>query len=374
MTHHTTEQRFDTVVIGGGQAGLAMGYFLAQQHRDFVILEAADRLGETWRNRWDSLRLFTPAFHNGLPGMPLPPPGGYFPTKDETADYLEAYATTFRLPVRLDRHVDALTRHGDGYLITAGDERYLTNHVVVATGPYRHPKTPEFAYALDPAITQLHSSGYRNPRQLPDTGDVLVVGAGNSGAEIAVELAAARTTYLSGRDTGVAPLRLIHNRLTLWLADHLLTVDTRLGQMMRRAGAHRGDPLVRLNRRAIAAAGVERVPRVDTIAGGKPRLEDGRTLDVAVVIWATGFDLDLGWIQLPIFDDRGYPIHHRGVVAAAPGLYFLGLPFQHSPTSTHVGGVGKDARYIAEHLDASDLAHRSPYTGDAGRTRVESPA
>jgi putative flavoprotein involved in K+ transport len=357
VTHHTTEQRFDTVVIGGGQAGLAMGYFLAQQQRDFVILEAADRIGETWRNRWDSLRLFTPAFHNGLPGMPLPPPRGYFPSKDETADYLQAYATTFGLPVRLGRHVDVLTRHGDGYLITADDERYLTDHAVVATGPYRHPRIPEFASALDPAITQLHSSGYRNPRQLPDAGDVLVVGAGNSGAEIAVELAASRTTFLSGRDTGAAPLRLIHNRLTLWLAAHLLTVDTRLGQMMRRAGAHRGDPLVRLNRRAIAAAGVQRVPRVEAIADCRPRLADGRTLDVAAVIWATGFDPDLGWIQLPIFDDRGYPIHHRGVVAAAPGLYFLGLPFQHSPTSTHVGGVGKDARYIAEHL-AAGRRHR----------------
>jgi putative flavoprotein involved in K+ transport len=374
VTHHTIEQRFDTVVIGGGQAGLAMGYFLAQQQRDFVILEAAGRLGETWRNRWDSLRLFTPAFHNGLPGMPLPPPGGYFPIKDETADYLQAYATTFRLPVRLGRYVDALVRRGDGYLITAGGERYLTDHAVVATGPYRHPKIPEFASALDPAITQLHSSGYRNPRQLPVAGDVLVVGAGNSGAEIAVELAATRTTFLSGRDTGAVPLRLIHNRLTLWLADHLLTVDTRLGQMMRRAGAHRGDPLVRLNRRAIAAAGVQRVPRVEAVADGRPRLAGGRTLDVAVVIWATGFDPDLGWIQLPIFDDRGYPIHHRGVVAAAPGLYFLGLPFQQSPTSTHVGGVGKDARYIAEHLAASHLRQQSAPTGDTGRTRVEPPA
>jgi putative flavoprotein involved in K+ transport len=355
MAHHT----FDTVVIGGGQAGLATGYFLARQRRDFVILDAGDRIGETWRNRWDSLRLFTPAFHNGLPGMPLPPPGRYLPTKDETADYLEAYAERFALPVRLGRHVDALTRYGHGYLICAGDERYTADRVVVATGPYRHPKIPEFASALDPAIIQLHSSAYRNPGQLPDAGDVLVVGAGNSGAEISVDVAATRRTYLAGRDTGVAPLRLIHNRLSLWLADHLITVDTALGRKMGTASARRGDPLVRLTPKAIAAAGVERVPRVESIADGKPRLADGRTLDVAVVVWATGFRPDFAWIDLPILDGSGYPMHRRGVVEAAPGLYFVGLPFQYSPTSTHVGGVGRDARYITEHLATSRPRHLS---------------
>lgn len=350
MAQHTFEQRFDTVVIGGGQAGLATGYFLARQQRRFVILEAADRLGETWRNRWDSLRLFTPAFHNGLPGMPLPPPGRYLPTKDETADYLEAYAERFRLPLRCGRHVDALTRQGDGYLVRAGNETYVTDHVVVATGPYRHPRIPEFASDLNPAIIQLHSSDYRRPRQLPDAGDVLVVGAGNSGAEIAVELAATRRTYLSGRDTGVAPLRLIHSRPALWLADRVITVDTRIGRKIRTASAARGDPLVRLTPKAIAAAGVQRVPRVESIVDGMPRLADGRILAVAVVVWATGFRPDFAWIDLPIFDDRGYPVHHRGVVDAAPGVYFVGMPFQYSPTSTHVGGVGRDAGYIAEHM------------------------
>lgn len=362
MTQHVIEQRFDTVVVGGGQAGLAMGYFLARQGRDFVILDAAGRVGETWRNRWDSLRLFTPAFHNGLPGMPLPPPGGYFPSKDETADYLEAYATAFRLPVGLGRRVDALVAHdGGGYLITAGDERYVADQVVVATGPHRQPKIPGFASALVPTVRQVHSSDYRNPGQLPDTGDVLVVGAGNSGAEIAVEVAATRTTYLAGRDTGVAPLRVIHNRASLWLADHLVTVDTGLGRMMRRASAQRGDPLVRLSRRDIAAAGVVRVPRVDGVVDGRPRLADGRVLEVGVVVWATGFVADFGWIRLPIFDAAGDPIHHRGVVDAAPGLYFLGLPFQHSPTSTHIGGVGKDARYIADHLAANRPPRRSTH-------------
>jgi putative flavoprotein involved in K+ transport len=349
MMHGTTEHQFDTVVVGGGQAGLAMGYYLAQQQRDFVILDAGDRVGDAWRTRWDSLRLFTPAFHSGLPGMPFPAPGRSFPTKDETANYLERYAATFALPVRLGRRVDALARHAGGYLVSAGNERFLAAQVVVATGPYHHPHVPGFAAGLDPTIAQLHSSAYRNPGQLP-AGDVLVVGSGNSGAEIAVELAASRRTFLSGRDTGHAPIGLIHNRLSLWLADHVLTVDNRLGRKMRAAMARRGDPLVRLNAKAIVAAGVERVPRVDGIVDGKPHLADGRSLDVAVVVWATGFRPDFGWIDLPIFDDGGEPIHHRGVVDAAPGLYFLGMPFQSTPTSTHVGGVGKDARHLATHI------------------------
>jgi putative flavoprotein involved in K+ transport len=351
MTHQSSEQYFDTVVIGGGQAGLAMGYFLARQDRDFVILDAGDRVGETWRNRWDSLRLFTPAFHNGLPGMPFPAPGSYFPTKDETADYLEAYASRFDLPMRLGRHVDSLSRHDDGYLVSAGNERYVTEHVVVATGPYQHPKIPGFAAGLHPAIAQLHSSAYRNPDQLPEA-DVLVVGAGNSGAEISVDLAATRRTYLSGRDAGYIPIGLIHNRLSLWLANRVLTTDTRLGRKMSEAHRYRGAPLVRLKPKDIAAAGVERVPRVEDVVDGKPRLADDRVLDVAAVVWATGFRLDFGWIELPIFDDGGYPIHHRGVVDAAPGLYFLGLPFQYTPTSEHVGGVGQDAKYISEHIAA----------------------
>ena len=363
MRYQTSEQHFDTVVIGGDQACLAMGYFLARQDRDFVILDAGCRVGETWRNRWDSLRLFTPAFHNGLPGMPFPAPGSYFPTKNETADYLEAYAGKFDLPVRLRRRVESLSRRDGGYLVSTGDERYVAEHVVVATGPYQHPKIPGFAAGLDPAIVQLHSSAYRNPDQLPKA-DVLVVGAGNSGAEISVDLAATRRTYLSGRDSGYIPIGLIHNRFSLWLADRLLTTDTRLGRKMSEAHRDRGAPLVRLKPKDIAAAGVELVPRVEGVVDGKPRLADSRTLDVAAVVWATGFRLEFGWIELPIFDDGDYPIHRRGVVDAAPGLYFLGLPFQYTPTSEHVGGVGKDARHVAEHIAARSPIGPARWRGD----------
>ncbi|MGH2352907.1 MAG: flavin-containing monooxygenase [Chloroflexota bacterium] len=366
MTHYTSctsEQRFDTVVVGGGQAGLAMGYFLARQGRDFVILDAAGRIGDTWRHRWDSLRLFTPAFHSGLPGMPFPAPGASFPTKDEVADYLTQYAERFALPVRHGRRVEALSRHDGGYLLRAGEERYVAARVVVATGPYQHPHLPDFAVGLDPTIVQLHSSAYRHPGQLP-AGDALVVGAGSSGAEIAVELAATRRTYLAGRDTGYIPLGLVHNHLSLWLADHVLTTDTWLGRKMSAAHRERGAPLVRLKAKDIAAAGVDRVPRVDGVADGRPRLADGRRLDVPVVVWATGFRPDFSWIDLPIFDDSGSPLHHRGVVDTAPGLYFLGLPFQHTPTSEHIGGVGKDARHVAAHLAASVSIRPARWRGD----------
>ena len=367
-------ERFDTVVIGGGQAGLAMGYYLKEQGRHFTILDAGERIGDAWRRRWDSLRLFTPAVLGGLPGMPFPLPGSYFPTKNEMADYLGEYARRFNLPVRLGRRVDSLRREGDGYLVSAGEERYVAENVVVATGPYHMPLVPDFAGRLDPSITQLHSSAYRKLDQLPE-GDVLVVGAGNSGAEISLELAATRHTYLSGRDTGHVPGRVHQRRLPRhilfgwfvgwWLLGRL-TVDTRLGQKGREFNRSRGAPLVRLTPRELIKAGVERVPRVECAVDGKPQLADGRVLEVVSVVWATGFRPDFGWIELPILGEDGYPAQHRGVVERTPGLYFLGLPFQYTFASSTIGGVGKDARYIAGHI-AERATERERKPADARR-------
>jgi putative flavoprotein involved in K+ transport len=309
-------ERIDTIVVGGGQAGLAIGYYLKEQGRDFVILDAEERIGDAWRKRWDSLRLFTPAALSGLPGMPFPFPGGYFPTKDETADYLEEYAGKFDLPVRLGRRVESLRREGDGYLMRVGEERYVTENVVVATGPYHTPRIPAFAEWLGPSITQLHSSTYRKPDQIPE-GDVLVVGAGNSGAEISLELAATRKTYLSGRDTGHVPGGVHQRRLPRhvlfgwfvgwWLLGRL-TVDTRLGQKGRDFNRTQGAPLVRFTPRDLVKAGVERVPRVEGVVDSTPQLADGRALEVSVVVWATGFKPDFGWIELPVFGEDGYPL------------------------------------------------------------------
>ena len=372
MSHDHGVNRFDTVVIGAGQAGLAVGYYLARQGCDFLILDAKERVGDSWRQRWDSLRLFTPAGYSGLPGMPFGAPAGRRPTKDETADYLEEYATRFSLPVRPGVSVDSMTRQGDLYTLTAGSRRFETNVVVVATGPYHRPRTPAFAAALDPRIAQLHSSEYHNPNGLPD-GDALVVGAGNSGAEIALELAETRRTWLSGRDTGRVPLRLPGRALWWPLLTHL-NVDSRVGRRLKAMTSNRGDPLVGISPRDLARAGVERLPRTSGVKDGKPVMEDGRVVDVSSVVWATGFAPDFAWISLPVFGDDGYPAHHRGVVEGEPGLYFLGLRFLYTLTSSFIGGVGADAQYVARHIAARPHAGGPPSPARAWGSHARSGA
>ncbi len=365
MNAGNNTERFDTVVIGGGQAGLAVGYHLAKEGRDFVILNANDQAGDSWRKRWDSLRLFTPAKYSSLPGLPLPAPGSHRATKDEVADYLETYATRFDLPVRGGAKVSGLATEGDHYIVTADNRSFEAAHVVVATGPYQRSKVPTFSSELDPEIMQLHSSEYRNPEQLRD-GDVLVVGAGNSGAEIALELTDTRHTWLSGRDTGRIPARL-QGRIYWWLLHKVLNVDTKPGRRMKARISGRGDPLIGFSTKDVTRAGGERVPGVAGVTDGKPVLEDGRVLDVASVIWATGFGLDFNWISLPVFGEDGYPIHYRGVVGGMPGLYFIGLRFLYTLTSALLGGVGRDAEYIAKHIAAQSNHRGSPSFTGTGR-------
>jgi putative flavoprotein involved in K+ transport len=354
-------QRPGTVVIGAGQAGLSVGYHLARRGCPFVILDANEHIGQTWRTRWDSLRLFTAGRFDGLPGMRFPGPGGSFPTKDEMADFLESYARRHRLPVRNRVHVDRLHRDGGRYVLTAGDERLEATNVVVATGAYRMPRIPVFAPELDADVPQVHSSGYRNPSQLRD-GAVLVVGAGNSGAEIALELArSGRRTWLSGRDTGEeAPFRIgsVPDRLltpVAWfLFSRVLTARTSTGRKLRHKGLSMGWPLVRVKSKDLDAAGVERVPRTVGVRDGRPVLDGGRVVEAANVVWCTGFRPDHDWIALDAFDADGCPVHERGVVASHPGLYFVGAFFLYSLTSSLVGGVGRDAEHIAEHIAARE--------------------
>src|SRR6266545_2203016 len=311
-------ERFETVIIGGGQAGLAMGYHLRRRGQQFVILEASQRTGDSWRKRWDSLRLFTPARHDGLPGWPFPAPSWSFPTRDEMADY-----------------------------------------VVVASGAYQIPRVPDFAAELDPRIVQLHSSQYLSPSQLRE-GGVLVVGAGNSGAEIALEAAAnGHPTWMSGRHPGNIPFRiqslpsrLVLERLALRVLFHrVLTNRTPLGRKVRPRVISQGAPLIRIRPGDIDAARIERVARVAGVQDGLPVLEDGRVLEVANVVWCTGFQHDFSWIDLPTVGGHE-PAHERGIVASEPGLYFIGLHFLYSMSSAMIHGVGRDAEHIAKHIAA----------------------
>ncbi len=348
-------ERYETVIVGGGQAGLAVGYHLASGGGSFVILDANPRVGDAWRTRWDSLRLFTPAGYDGLPGWPFPAKPYSFPTKDEMADYLEAYAARFELPVRTGISVDGLTREGDRYVVTAGDLRFEADHVVVASGAYQIPKIPAFAAEIDPGIVQFHSRDYRSPTQLRE-GDVLLVGAGNSGAEIGFEVSRSHRTWLAGPDTGHIPVRhggtsarLVFPLVRL-VGHHVLTKGTPIGRKVVPKRLAHGDPLIRVRPKDIAAAGIERVPRVVEVRGGLPVLEDGRVLDVANVIWCTGFRQDFSWIDLPVFDGDGRPIHDRGIVASEPGLSFVGLPFQYSLSSDVLPSRMRDAGYVAKRI------------------------
>lgn len=345
----TRVERFETVVIGAGQAGLAVGYHLAARDSDFVILEGGSRVGDSWRHRWDSLRLFTPAKYSGLPGMHFPAPSSHLPDKDEVADFLERYAERFDLPVRLGSEVESLERNGDLYLIRTGNRVFEAENVVVATGPFQRPSIPTLAARLSPGIHQLHSSRYRSPFDLPE-GPALVVGAGNSGAQIALELARYRNVWLAGHETGRIPRRFLGRDIYDWIWPVLtrLTLDTRLGRRLQ-VRTRRGDPLVGIPERVLRESGVKRVGRVTDERSGLP-VVDGAVLQPRVIVWSTGFTPDYSWIRLPVLDDEGRPRHRRGVTTGHPGLFFVGLRFQHRMTSALIGGVGADAEFVAKQV------------------------
>ena len=350
-----TRRRYEVIVVGGGQAGLATGYHLARRGVDFLIVDGSERIGDVWRKRWDSLRLFTPAGFDGLPGMRFPAHRHSFPTKDEMADYLEAYAEHFELPVLSGAWVRRLSRTDDGYLLETSRGELQADQVVVAMAGYQKPKYPSFAKDLDPSIEQIHTADYKNLSQLRE-GPALVVGAGNSGAELAKELSAHHEVWLAGRDVGAIPFRissflgrLFMVRLVLRFVFHrVMTIRTPIGRKMRPKVLSQGGPLIRTKTPELDSLGVKRVPKVARVVDGKPQLEDGRILDVANVVWCTGFRPEFErWIEMPIFDAKGYPRHEAGVVEDSPGLYFVGLMFLYSFSSVMVHGVGRDADRIA---------------------------
>lgn len=342
----------DTMIIGGGQAGLAMGHYLKSQGRKFVVLDESPRIGDAWRQRWDSLRLFTPAKYDGLPGAPFPADPLSFPSKDDVADYLEGYAARFELPVLTGVRVERLWREADRYIAASNGHRWEAHNVVVASGSSQSPKVPGFASELAPSIVQLHSSAYRNPAQLQE-GPVLVVGLGNSGAEIGIEVCRTHPTLLAGKPAGEIPVK--HGRtaarfvlpLVRFLGLHVLTLSTPIGRKAAAAVKAHAAPLIRTKSKDLAAAGVRFVPRVAGVENGLPVLADGTRLEVSNVIWCTGFKDDFGWIDPALLDGGGLPRQERGVALDSPGLFFLGQEFMYAAVSATLPGSCRDARYLA---------------------------
>jgi putative flavoprotein involved in K+ transport len=347
----TTEERLDVVVVGAGQAGLAIGYFLARQGRRFVIVDAADTVADTWRTRWDSLVLFTPRRYDSLPGLAFPgDPDGYA-TRDEVVDYLEQYAATFELPVELSSPVRSLTAAEGTFVLQLDGRRLEADQVVVATGPFQAPKLPPLAAQLAPEVFQTHSVGYRRASDVP-SGTVVVVGGGNTGFQIAKELSATHDVHLAiGSRQTPLPQRLLGRDLFWWLTKLGLlqkTVDSRLGRRASQRDALIGSSPRELRRRH----GVGVKPRAVRASGRTLGFADGSELEADAVIWATGYRPDHSWIDLPVFDEEGRSRHRRGVTDV-PGLYFLGLSWQHTRGSALLGWVKDDAAFIADRIEAA---------------------
>ena len=345
----------DAIVIGAGQAGLAAGYHLRQAGLRFSMIEAG-LVGDCWAQRWDSLRLFTPARYNGLPGMKFPGKPYDLPTKDQVATYLRDYAARFALPVRERTGATSLRREGGVFKVTLRSGETLASHsVIVATGANQRPYLPRFAESVATQVMQLHSSQYRAPAQLPE-GRVLVVGAGNSGAQIAFELAdSGRQVVLAGPQLRALPRRFLGRDLYDWIWHTLLRTSSQSarGRRIMQARRFAGDPLIGVSPQEFSRPGLTRAGRVVGMRAGMPALDDGSVLsDVAAIVWCTGYRPDYSWIELPIFGLDGYPIHRRGVAVGVPGLAFVGMRYQHRIRSALVGGVGEDAQHVVGQLIA----------------------
>ncbi len=347
-------QHFPVVIIGAGQAGLATAYYLKKMKLEFIILEENDKIGDSWRKRWDSLHLFTPAKYDGLPGLNFPGDKNNLPGKDAMADYLEVYVKKFSFPVQLQSKVKRITESGDRFLIETSKGDITTQKVVIATGTHPVPKIPAFASQLSGNIHQIHSSQYKNAGLLPK-GNVLVVGAGVSGVEIAVETSKLHKTYIAGKPTFHIPDQVFKyaGGLYWWFANHILTIQTPMGRKAKGHILHGGGPLISISVDELNLCGVQRFPRMKGVKEGYPEFEDGSMIQVATVIWATGFKPDFSWIDIKITDDTGWPLTKRGISLMKKGLFFTGMPFQFGLTSGLIGGVGRDAAYISKKIAAA---------------------
>ena len=348
------KNNWSTIIIGAGQAGLSTGYYLKKFDEDFIIIDASKKIGDSWRKRWDSLRLFTPSQYDGLPGLKFSQKRNIFPVKNEMADYLENYSKRFSLPVRLGIHVIRVSYTPTGFEIDSTSGKLMSKRLVIATGTNPVPRIPDFAKDINIGIKQIHSSQYLNSGQFPP-GDTLVVGAGTSGVEIAIELSESHNTMIAGKPTFHIPEPVLKygGGLYWWFINNILTVRTPIGKKAKTKVLKGGGPLIRISADALDIAGVERLPRVTGVSNGLPRLEDGRVLEVKNIVWSTGFKPDFSWIDLNVTNGTGWPLTDRGLSLKAEGLYFVGMPFQYGLSSGLIGGVGRDALYVAKHIKES---------------------
>lgn len=351
MANEFDGERLDVIVVGAGQAGLALGYHLRRVGLRFVLLEAGPEVGHSWRSRWDSLRLFTPAQYANLPGWQFPAPADIYPGKDQVADYLRDYAQRFALPIQLGIEVTGLDADEPHGFVTRSEQvQFRARQVVLATGPFSIPRIPAIAATLDARVTQLHTTAYRSPSQIPQ-GQVLVVGGGNSGFQIAGELAAAgRDVALAiGRSNACVPQRILGRDL-FWWQDKVgllqVTAESRLGKLM----AANDGTVIGSSRRGLRDHGVVLRPRVTGVTGRMVTFADGSAIDVDVVVWATGFRLDDRWVTIEnVLDEDGRLRHQRGVTKM-PGLYVVGRPWQHTAGSALLGFVQHDAEWLADRV------------------------
>jgi len=348
------QKLWQVIIVGGGQSGLAMGYYLKQMKSDFIILDENIHIGDSWRGRWDTLHLFTPSRYDGLPGMKFPLLKNSFPGKDQVADYLIDYAGRFELPVQLKVRVKKISQENGIFRLETTAGIFKAEKVVVASGTHPVPRIPGFSTELSEGILQIHSSEYKNPGMIPE-GDILVVGAGTSGVEIALEISKYRKTYISGKPTFHIPDNVTKyaGNLYWWVVKNVLTIKTPVGRKVKGKVLKGGGPLISISAEDLDRSGVIRLQRMKGVMNGLPVMEDGAVADVKTVIWCTGFKPDFAWIEMDIQDETGWPVTDRGISKKQKGLYFMGMPFQYGLSSGLIGGVGRDAAYIGKKLVTS---------------------
>ena len=338
------------LVVGAGQAGLAAGYHLRRAGIPFVIVDSNDRVGDSWRRRYASLTLFTPRQFSALPGAAIPGNRELYPTRGEFADYLEAYAGLFYLPLQLNSRVVRLQRPpgGEFEATLESGEILAATHVVIATGGFQIPLVPKLAAGFGPAVTQLTAETYRDPASVPD-GVVLIVGDGASGRDIAAELASKRPTLLAaGKPRKLFPERFLGKSIWWWLHWSGLMrapADSAIGRLMRRT-----DPFPDRDRNldSLARKGVRLMPRLTEAAGTRAKFADGGEAEIGSVIWAVGYRDDSDWVQISAAKNPDGSFAHTNGVSPVPNLFFVGRPWQRNRASALIMGAGRDAGAIVK--------------------------